>query len=831
MKRSRIILLSFVLASALAAPAMAQKNSLGAELVYVDGNEFTVTYQDGTLYDYRKGGVAEGDLIPPGATIQTGAKTMAELRLKPNKSIIKLNKNTNFKIENLASASSGSTTSFALASGKIRVVAAKLSGSDKFKVKGQTAVCGVRGTDFTYSSAPGGNDRLVVKQGLVDLWRLVSGGSEDPATQTPVGAGQYADALPQGRLAALDAASDILNEAFGDMNFLRARETEVPGHEAASATPETASPSPSASPAASPAPVASAAASATPAPTQAPAQSPAQAASPQASPAAIQPSPSAVAAQPSPEPAGASGDSSAAGPRESVPSATPAAAASAASAAPSNPFMKWLSEFMNAEIGSISINDQTYAKAVLQPVIQLGKFRAALYLPIIYQQNLFDPDDWYHPQGNDEWSFGTDVGWRDNALGAFEDAAKDLALKIKFIEYGDQQFDPFFIKVGNFSDFTLGHGMLMKDYANDSEFPVIRRVGVDIGFNTANKAAFGLELLANDLSAPEIFGARVLLRPAKNSSLALGLSSIVDVAPAAMLDTEAAPNASDAYGDIALAGLGLDVDMPIMNTDLFSLKAFADAGAIMPYVPAAYSIGGNQVTPGFKTSMLWNPSENKAQNWGAMAGLLGNIGALFDWRLEYRYSTGSFTHNFFDRNYDANRGRIAAGYASILADPSLAAQQSDMMGIYGEGGFQILNGKLSLTAGYFWPWAAEYGLDIQRQMGVLSRDKLHLQLDIKKGLIPIVDVAGSISYDRTGFASALASDASSAGIWAILFDENTSFRGEVIVPIPKAPMLDLAMIFGTAPQRDAQGNVVFVDEAGLRPQMVPVFALETRMHF
>ena len=74
---------------------------------------------------------------------------------------------------------------------------------------------------------------------------------------------------------------------------------------------------------------------------------------------------------------------------------------------------------------------------------------------------------------------------------------KDLALKVKYLEYGNQQFDPFFIKVGNLASFTLGHGMLMNDYANDSEFPAVRKVGLDLGMNVANKESFGFELLAN----------------------------------------------------------------------------------------------------------------------------------------------------------------------------------------------------------------------------------------------------------------------------------------------------------------------------------------------
>lgn len=800
----------------IAQASFAQASASGAELVYVDGGEFTVTYRDGTVFDYRKGGVTEGDLIPVGASIRTGPKTMAELRLKPNKSIIKLSRGTTFTIESLASTSTDSrrTNAFALAAGKARVIAAKLSGKEEFKLKGQTAVCGVRGTDFTFAANPGSSDRLTVKRGLVDFARLLAG-AEDLSSTVSVGAGQYSDAALQGALAVMSAGADVMSEAFNGMDFLRAKESEVPGYEIALASPEPSpSPEASASPQASPSPETSASPEASPTDEGLPApsasvQPPTPSATPRAASSAVASGTDIPSTQPSPSP----------GPSASESGAKP------------NPFMKWLSDFMNAEIGAITINGETFAKAVLQPVIQVGKLKTALYLPIIYRDNLFDPDDWYHPQGNDEWSFGTDIGWGTDALGAFVDATKDLALKVKYLEYGDQQFDSFFIKVGNLPSISLGHGMLMKGYANDSEFPVLRRVGFDIGFNLANSKPFGLEFLSNDLADPEIYGLRLLTRPVKKSPFAIGISSVVDVSPASMLDSADYPDISDGLGDPMLAGFGIDLDAPIINTDLLALKAFADAGAIVPIVVKDYSMAGAAVERGVKFGTLWDEEAGRLRNWGAMFGALGSIGPLFDWRAEFRYSTGNFVHGRFDRNYDANRGEIAAGYAAALADPATAAEAPDVMGVYGEGGFNLFKDKLAFTLGYFWPWSVELGFDLESQLGVLSNDKLSAELRLGRGLIPVFDVSGYIGYYRTGFASALASGESGGQLWSLLFDEDTSFRGEILFPMPKAPNLDIALLFALAPERDANGDIVFADALGLKPYMVPVLSLETRLHF
>ena len=63
-----------------------------------------------------------------------------------------------------------------------------------------------------------------------------------------------------------------------------------------------------------------------------------------------------------------------------------------------------LRDILGLEIGSINVPDPnnpgrtlTYARAVLQPTFTLGKVKTALYLPIIYQGDMFNMSDWYQP--------------------------------------------------------------------------------------------------------------------------------------------------------------------------------------------------------------------------------------------------------------------------------------------------------------------------------------------------------------------------------------------------------------------------------------------------
>jgi hypothetical protein len=481
---------------------------------------------------------------------------------------------------------------------------------------------------------------------------------------------------------------------------------------------------------------------------------------------------------------------------------------SAASAAESG-LMKWLRDALGFEIGSVTINDATYSKAIIQPNLAFGKVKLGLYLPIIYSSNLFDSSDWYHPKGNDEWSFGTSQFAAKDYMGGAIDLATDIALKIKYFEYGTQLKDPFFIKVGNLEDLTLGHGLIMRNYANDTDFPTIRRLGFEMGLDSGKG---GFELVANDLTDPQIFGARLFMRPGLGS-LALGWSAVVDWNPASV-----DPGLGFAPGALKLIGTGVDLDLPIVQSDLLGIRAFADGAVTVPYTTEKL---GASDKPGLQYQIVWDSATKTVKNWGAAAGLMGNV-LFIDWRLEYRYFTGIFRPSFFDGTYDRMRGQYAAQYADAITNPTGYDATPNVMGIYGEGGFKLLKDKLDFGFGYMWPWAP--GASASDQL-VLANDEFHATLAIKKGLIPIVDLAGSITYEKRGLAKSLV-----AGNFKFL-DENTIFGGEIDVPVPKTPNLDLAVVFLTVPVRDSNGDIVYDDAAKGIPQLKPSITIETRFHF
>lgn len=718
--KSSIVALALLVAAGALAFAQAGQTLI---LEYVDGSNLTVVYPDQTSYSYANGSIQEGDAVPVGSTVKTGAGTSIELKLKPNGTVIKLAKMTTFRVETLGTPQKDQN-GFTLVGGKIRAVAAVGS---QYTVYTASTVAGVRGTDFTMAFEEGAKATLLVTKGAVEFARRAADGSAADAIM--VAAGQFADFFKSFTPAPF--TPEQLSEEYGDVNI-------DPTH------------------------------------------MPAQAEDKQAG----------------------SGD------QQPADTAATPAQAEAAKAQTSSAFMEWLRDSLGMEIGSITINGDTWAKAVIQPTITLGKLRAGLYLPIIYSDNLFNPSTWYKPAGNNEWSFGTDVGWSAHPAQAALDAATDLALKFKFIEYGKPLVDPFFLKVGNLNDFTIGHGLLMRNYANDSDFPSVRRIGLLVGLD---QGSWGFEAMTNDLTDNQILGGRLYVRPLPESRLALGISSVVDLYPASMVDTAIAP---DKYGDPMFIGAAADLDLPIITTSLLGIRFFADGGAMVPYVRTG-GVGSGDA--GLRYDMVYD--NGAIRNWGAMTGFMGNV-LFLDWRLEYRYFTGAFSPSFFDSGYDRRRGELVAEWAQYLSGTTAIDQAPSVMGIYGEGSASIINDKLSLKLGYFWPWSAT-ATSLDEQLST-SDDYFTATLVVKKGLIPVINASGAIRYERRHLIQSIIDGGS-------LFDENTIFSGELAAPVPGAPNLDLALVVSTMVSRDTNGDIEYTTSGN--PKIVPAVTLETRLHF
>ena len=494
-------------------------------------------------------------------------------------------------------------------------------------------------------------------------------------------------------------------------------------------------------------------------------------------------------------------------------------------------------EILGMEIGSLTIEGDTYAKLVFQPEINLGRFRASLYLPFIYQRDLFDPDDWYKPKGNNEWNFGfgPEYDWENETWTAASDFLTDLALKFRFVEFGEQR-DPFFIKVGNLNNMVLGHGVLVNNYANDIDFPAVRRIGVNGGIELGR---FGLEYLVNDLAEPEIFGARPYMKPfGKDRRLAIGLSGVMDIDPAGDLpgEPEADPDTGEVPTDLfvdartadpIMAHVAGDLDFPLIERDAFSIIAFSDFGTAFPYLRTAVDLDGdgtNDLNAGWQDGAAFDQETGEIETYASMTGFLGNIFA-FDYRLDFRAWKGFMNPGFYDSNYDRQRGELGSELITYLADPDGTDPQgnsydNETMGVYGEAGFSILNERLSFTAGYLWPFIRTAG-----GLAPSDDDFLTLELTLDKDLTPL-GIQGAFAYERKAFVPTIANR--SGFEEASLFDSNTVLSGELVYPV--APTLNIAVVAKTVMIRNNDGSIKYSEETG-RPIVGPSFSVETRLGF
>lgn len=706
-----------------------------------------------------------------GETIET-ANSGVEVRLDPNNSIIRIGPGTRFKINNLPSSTSNEH-GFALLAGKIRAVAARSAGTS-YRFTTPTAAGGVRGTDFGLEVVEGKRDRLLVKSGSVDFVDQKSG------KKVQVGAGQYADTFAQ-EFAALDLSTQELADFFGSMEFVTLSPEQVPG--GTSETPQNPEPATSANPApaSSPAPLDSTTAS-SPEP---------QAASP-ASPGTMPTKDLPAVAKPEPVPVPPGPDDVA--------------------------LLEDIKKFLGLEIGSVSIDGSMYGKLVLSPKIDLGDFRLGLYLPVIYTNSILDPSGWYRPNGNDEWSFGTDQG--SDTLTIVADLLQDLALKIKYLELFDQR-DPFFLGLGSLPAMTLGHGILLDDYANDTDFPAVRRNGFQLGLDLGS---FAVEFLANDIAAPEIMGTRMLLRPLHPAfKLGAAISMTADFNPLADLPESVSDATLQTRIDTArnvnpyLFGVAADIDLPLLEGDVFSLLLYADIGGMIPYLNAPLARSGMDALPvGFYWSNLVAlDTENLVElhNYGVIAGIMGKL-FIADYRLEFQTSNGTFQARYLAEDYGRTRGLKTLDLISMLQGTDSSLYDNQKYGIHGAMGLDILD-LVKVELSYTWPWTVGSGtaLDFINQT---NPDEIALSVSLNEELIPY-GIDASIEFRRSHFRE-LFDETSGYS----LLDTWATFTGSVDVPV--GSLFKIRATVGTALVRDAAGNI---DYSSGVPQVKPTFTLET----
>lgn len=162
MKKNVILLLLFTVTAALSF-----SQTVVGTISWVDG--IVDVYRDGEAIDYWD--VDIGLEIEDFDLIETGDDGYAEIEVQtPGNSgtVVKISKNTAFYFDS-AKVDGGSKTTFQLLAGSLSMKVGKLTGNNAVDVRTESAVMGVRGTEFEVSLAPEGSVLVTCVEGDVEV--------------------------------------------------------------------------------------------------------------------------------------------------------------------------------------------------------------------------------------------------------------------------------------------------------------------------------------------------------------------------------------------------------------------------------------------------------------------------------------------------------------------------------------------------------------------------------------------------------------------------------------------------------------------------------------
>lgn len=398
-----------------------------------------------------------------------------------------------------------------------------------------------------------------------------------------------------------------------------------------------------------------------------------------------------------------------------------------APSAPKKPFG------MGLGIGSATIDGTLYNQLALRPEINFAGIGIGLDL-VVYM------DD----EGNirqDEWDF---------------DDNPDLIYdKILYIRYGEKS-SPIWAKYGSIENMTLGQGGLMKGYSNMMEFPTVRRVGINTGFNIGSIG--GEVFLSNikDLSrGGTIFGLRAQYKISDNLPITIGLNYISDAnmfsamkdkdgdsfpdvfddfptdstlwndtdgdgwadpghglsVPDSLIDIDAdGDNIVDTIDDsvmikarpfsindnkASVSAWSFDVSYPVLTSKMLSLTVYTEFNSLM--FPEVSTIGESSDT------LFYRPERSGSGI--TLPGIRSKLFGLLDLSLEYRSVQGSYVPQFFDQAYDLNRVlSVSQGTSTTVKTKDMSIfedydNKASSSGVYGSANMSILN-LLNFNASY-----------------------------------------------------------------------------------------------------------------------------------
>ena len=385
---------------------------------------------------------------------------------------------------------------------------------------------------------------------------------------------------------------------------------------------------------------------------------------------------------------------------------------------------------MGMGIGSVTLDGVIYNQLALRPEINIGKigFGLDLVLYLDFEGNI-RTEDW-------------DIA---------DDPSK-LLDKILYIKYG-QKTDPMWFKYGSIEGMTLGYGGLLNGYSNMMEFPSVRRIGLNTGFNIGPVGGELFFANLKDLSrGGTLTGLRTSYTVSEDFPLTFGINFVMDANMFSGLkdadkDTypdvfDDFPDSSNMWNDTDGDGIpdphfGLDSSRWDIDADGDNLYDYGDgtdtlitlkatpfslednkASALGFSVDVGYPVVSGKVfslglysefnSLSFPSAVTEDSTFNRIERSGTgitVPGVRASFFSILDVTVEYRIVNGSFVPSFFDQSYDLTR------VVTTTVGDSTTIRTKDMFtfdensndltsaGVFGSASLNLFN-LASFSAGY-----------------------------------------------------------------------------------------------------------------------------------
>jgi hypothetical protein len=92
---------------------------------------------------------------------------------------------------------------------------------------------------------------------------------------------------------------------------------------------------------------------------------------------------------------------------------------------------------------------------------------------------------------------------------------------------------------------------------------------------------------------------------------------------------------------------------------------------------------------------------------------------------------------------------------------------------------------------------------------------------LQKGVIPVVNVWGSIAYERTSFVPSIQHGVN-------LFDANTVVSTSINYSVTES--IDVTLLYTTTAERDSSGNLVYASADSPLPKLDTSLSIEMQVH-